>query len=47
MADQSTFGSGIMVISLLIELSIGSKHYSLPLFAYLVNMANMVHILTI
>ena len=29
--DQSTFGSGVVIISLLMELSIGDEKHSLPL----------------
>ena len=43
-ADQSTFGSGVVIISLMIELSIGDEKHSLPLCAYVVGFGQSGHI---
>ena len=43
-ADQSTFGSGVVVISLLMELLIGDEDHSLPLCAYMSSFGKVGHI---
>ena len=42
--DQSTFGSGVVIISLLMKLSVGDENHSMPLCVYEAGLGKASHI---
>ena len=45
--DQSTFGSVVMIISLLMKLSVGDENHSMPLCVYVAGLGKTSHILSL